>query len=99
MPFPKPPTKKQLERQVKELKAQLAGSYKYAHDKVGDAGERQMMASGVMIELTALGGREIINPIVIRDGLSPETIQAIRDDIIRSYKQAVSIKPKGVENV
>lgn len=90
---PKKPTRKDLERQVLELKAQLAFGYASASSDVEKAGTNHMMASGVLLQLTALGGREIIKPVVIRDGLSDETIEALKKDLARSYELATVHKP------
>jgi hypothetical protein len=88
-------TRADLARRVKELTAQLASTYHFAAAELHKAGQDRMMASGVLLQLHALGGREIIAPVVIRDGLSAETIAAIRADIVRSYQGAVELKPKG----
>lgn len=55
------------------------------------------MASGVMIELTALGGTPLAAPFVIKDGLSKETIEALQRDIHRSWEISHQHKPKGFE--
>lgn len=89
-------TKADLFREVVELKAQLASAYHFADAELHKAGG--LMGSGVLLRLTALGGREIIQPVVIRDGLSPATIAAIRADIVRSYETATVFKPKGANN-
>jgi len=52
-----------------------------------------MMASGVVLQLTALGGRELIPPVVIRDGLWPETIAALQEDLRRSFEIATMVNP------
>lgn len=91
----KPVTKAELLRRNRELEAQLAHVYHFASatlDKAGDC----LKASGVLLQLHALGGREIIPPVVIRDGLSADTIAALRRDLVRSYESAVAFKPKGV---
>ena len=90
---PKGPTKADLKRQIAELNAQMASTYHFAAAGLHKAGDA-MMGSGVMIQLTGLGGKEIINPVVIRDGLSQDTIDAIRKDILRSYELATMLKPK-----
>ncbi len=92
---PKKPTRKDLEHQVLELKAQLACAYAQASRDIEKSRTDHMMASGVLLQLTALGGREIIKPVVILDGLSDETIEALRKDLIRSYELATAYKPKG----
>lgn len=93
-PKTKGPNKAALARKVTELEGQLASSYHFADANLHKAGDA-LMASGVLVTLTALGGREIINPIVIRDGLSPATIAALRADIERSFALATAFKPKG----
>lgn len=81
-------TKAQLERQVIELEAQLYHAYYFANQYLPKAGQKYFMASGVVLTLTAIGGKEIVSPVVIKDGLSDETITAIRNDLIRSQKLA-----------
>ena len=79
----KKPSYQQLEQIIKDLKAQSAYSTRSALQEISKADDR-LMASACVIHLTALGGREIINPVAIRDGLSAETIQAIKNDIRRT---------------
>ncbi|UTC29802.1 hypothetical protein BAJUN_01720 [Bajunvirus bajun] len=90
---PRKLTRAELARKVLELEGQLASSYHFATLELHKAGDN-LMASGVLISLTALGGREIIKPVVIRDGLSAATIAALRADMVRSYELATSFKPK-----
>jgi len=96
MPNPekkKGPTKAALARKAKELEAQLASTYHFASATLDKATHPKLAASAVILELTALGGRELINPVAIRGGLSPETIEALRKDIARSYDEATEFKP------
>lgn len=88
----KPDTRADLQRKVKELEAQLASTYAFAAKDLHKAGDA-LMASGALLELHALGGRELIRPVLIRDGLSADTIEALRRDIIRSYAGATALKP------
>lgn len=92
-------TKKQriaeLERQLAESNAQHIHHHHFAAASLPKAGEKSMMGSGVIITVTALGGKPIVEPILIRNGLSSETIAALQDDIVRSYKYATELKPKG----
>lgn len=92
-PKPKGPSKAALARKVLELEAQIASSYHFADASLNKAGSA-LMASGCLIQLTALGGRELICPVVIKDGLSDATIAALRADIRRSYDLATAFKPK-----
>ena len=91
---PAKPTKADLNRKILELTAQLAHAYHFADATIGKAGTDCLMASGVLLQLTGIGGKEIIPPVMIKDGLSPETIAAIRKDLARSYALAVMYKPK-----
>ncbi len=86
-------TKAMLQRQVLELTAQLAHTYHFADATIDKAGHKYSMASGVLLQLTAIGGKELILPVMIKDGLSPETIAAIRKDLARSYELATMFKP------
>lgn len=45
------------------------------------------------LELRALGGKEIIPAVMIRDGLSQATIKAIQDDLSRSFELATMVNP------
>jgi len=78
-----------LRRQVEELRGQLTCYYESAYKAIDKAGSDHMSASGVMITLTALGGRQIIEPVCIREGLSAATIAALKADIRRSYEMSL----------
>jgi hypothetical protein len=90
----KKPTYAELVRQNMELKGQLAHAYTYASHEVAKASTKHLMASGVLVQLSALGGREIIQPVVIRDGLSDDTIEALKRDLARSFDIATAAKPQ-----
>ncbi|MBB3017635.1 hypothetical protein FHR70_000675 [Microvirga lupini] len=89
----KKPTYRDLERKVMELNGQLAYVYAFASKDIAKASTDHLMASGVLLQLTVLGGREIIKPVVIRDGLSHETIEALKKDLARSFELATHYKP------
>lgn len=84
-----------LERKLKEALAGQAHVYHFAEVGISKASTDHLMASGVVLTLTALGGREICEPVLIRDGLSKETIAALRADLQRSFELATLYKPKG----
>lgn len=81
----KKPTYSDLSRMLVELRAQMPGALKIAAKDIGKADDR-MMGSAVVITVTALGGHAIVQPFAITDGLSSETIEALRRDIDRSLK-------------
>lgn len=86
-------TRADLQRQIKELNAQLAHVYHFAHRELPKASTNHMMASGVLLTVTALGGRELMTPVMIKDGLSLDTIEALQRDIKRSYELTIAFKP------
>ena len=89
-------TRAQLGREILELKASAVYVYHYSSATIEKASTEYLTGSGVVLQLTALGGREIISPTLIRDGLSKETIEAIQSDIRASYELATLFKPKGI---
>lgn len=82
-----------LRRKVAELEAQLASSYHFASVTLNDAADK-MQGGAVILRLTALGGKELIVPVAIKNGLSAESIAALRADIARSYDHAIELAPK-----
>lgn len=90
---PKQPTRAELERKLKEAQASQAYVYHSASTNIDKASTDHLLGCGVIMTLTVLGGREIILPVLIRDGLSPETIEAIKNDLKRSYDLATMYKP------
>lgn len=89
----KAPTKADLARKVLELESSLASSYHFAAHDLHKAGSC-LMASGVLVQLTAIGGRELVLPFMVKDGLSDATIAALRADIVRSFELSTAFKPK-----
>lgn len=87
-------TKADLARRVMELEAQLASRAAQASRDIEKAGD-SLMASAAVLTITALGGRVIVAPVAIRDGLSAATIAAIKADLARSFDLATLQRPKG----
>ncbi len=85
----------ELERKLMEAESSHAHLYHYADANIDKASTGHLMGSGAIITLTVLGGREIFKPVLIRDGLSQETITALKADFVRSYGLATLAKPKG----
>lgn len=81
-----------LARRCMELEAQLASAAAKASRDIEKAGD-VLHASAAILTLTALGGRVIVSPVAIRDGLSGATIAAIKADLQRSYDLATLAKP------
>lgn len=85
----------ELERKLVEALAGQAHTYHYASHSISKASKKHLMGSGVVMTLTALGGREIFSPVLLRDGLSDATIESIKADIFSSYELATLHKPQG----
>lgn len=83
----------ELERKLKETQAQLAHVYHFASANLHKASTEHLMGSGVVLTLTVLGGRVICEPVMIRNGLSVETVNALKADMVRSYEDAIVFKP------
>ena len=84
-------THKQTKRALLEAQASTVLAHKFGHEDMKKCSTDNLMASGVLIQLTGIGGKQLVNPILIRDGLSAETIAAIRNDIKRSSDLNTSI--------
>jgi len=82
-----------LIRQNEELKAQLVHQHHFASQELDKFGTDKMMASAVILSLKSLGGVRTCGPVAIRNGLSKETIEAIKADLKRSYEEAIEFKP------
>ena len=86
-----------LERRLFEARAQYAATLGAAFDAI--AKTENFMGSGVILELTALGGKELIPPVMIRDGLSRESIKALQSDFSRSFELATLVNPLLIEGM
>lgn len=80
-----------LERRLFEARAQYAATLGAAFDAMPKAAD--FHASGVIVQVTALGGKEVIPPVMVRDGLSQATVKALQDDICRSFALATMVNP------
>lgn len=87
-------TRAELQRQILELKAQLASTYYFASKDINNCGHDKMMGGGVILQISALGGREIVKPVCIKDGLSQASIDAIKADIKRSSDSCLEFNIK-----
>ena len=88
-------TKADLERKLKEALAGQAHVYHFAELEIEKMSVDHLLGSGIILSMQVLGGRKIVESVLIRDGLSKETITAIKADLKRSYELAIMFKPKG----
>lgn len=87
-------TNKELLHRIKELESQLAHGYYFAGEALNKLDIAHLIGSGVLMQLFVNGESEAKVTIMIKDGLSIETIKAIKNDLIRSYENAIEMKPK-----
>lgn len=74
-------TKAVLEMEIKSLKSQLHCSLYAAHRELEKVSTKRMMASGVIVTITSLNGKELVQPFMCADGLEVETIEALQRQI------------------
>jgi len=72
---------RELELETKELRAQLLASSFFAHESIHRVSNDRMKGSGVILELSFLGGKTVFEPVYIENGLSSATIAAIKADL------------------
>lgn len=86
----------ELTRERDEALAGQVHTYHFASDALNKLSADHLAASGLILSITVLGGEELFDPVMIRDGLSKETIAALKADLVRSYNLAIAFKPEGV---
>lgn len=82
-------TRKQLELEIKTLEAQLSSSYHFADAYIKKLTRERLMASGILVQITYLNGKEAVTPFVAKDGFSDETITALRKELKYSFDRSV----------
>ena len=85
----------ELTRERDEALAGQVHTYHFASYALNKLSTDHLAASGLILSVTVLGGREPFDPVMIRDGLSKETIAALKADLVRSYNLAIAFKPEG----
>ena len=88
---------RELERKLLEAQAQQIHRYHFASHELEKMGTTHCMGSAVIITFTVLGGRTTIAPVAIRDGLSETTINALQEDMRRSFDKATEFEPKRMD--
>lgn len=74
-------------KDLREYKAMDIMTLAQAHEAMMNTGTDRYMASGVIVTITNINGvgETIVGPFMIKDGLSKETIKALRADIKATY--------------
>ena len=74
-------TRAALLNRIKVLEAQLPCNLSKASRDLRQCGTDQFMASGLIISITDLTGKEIVEPFQCSDGLEQATINALQAQI------------------
>jgi hypothetical protein len=84
------PTYAQLEQQIKTLHALRISTLNLALTRLtlDNVGPSRLMTSACIVSITDTTGADIVPPFGIRDGLSVDTLQLLRDDVRRSIALA-----------
>lgn len=77
---------------AKELEAQLAGRIAASYDAVNHTVDYH--GSAILLTITGLGGKVIVPTVAILDGLSQASVEALREDLKRSYRLATIASQK-----
>ena len=85
----------ELENKLRSAEAYQVHKLHFASYALEKVSTDRMRGSGVIISITALSGKPIVDPTVVSGGLSPETIAALQADMRRSFEERTELKPKG----
>ena len=86
----------ELENELRSAKAYQVHELHFASYALDKLSTDLMCGSGVIISITSLSGKPLVEPTVISDGLSLETIAALQADMRRSFEKRTELKPKGM---
>lgn len=78
------------EAQKEALETQLASRLVHAFDALPKCGEA-FFGSGVIVSIHTCGGKEIVRPFMVRDGLSLASIKALQADACLSFEKATLV--------
>lgn len=84
-----------LEEELQEAKAHHIYRHHFASKALDKFSTDKLIGSGVVLSLTLIGGKELFEPVMICNGLSKETIAALKADLVRSFNYATEMKPDG----
>ena len=80
-------------KDLREYRAMDIMTLAQAHEAMLKTGTDRYMASGVIVTITNINGtgETIVGPVMIKDGLSQETIRALRADIKATYDLRIAM--------
>ncbi len=84
----------ELQRKLTEAEAYHIHRLHFFSAELDKFTTKKLAGSAVVITLKVLGGKLSTDPVAISNGLSDDTIAAIRRDLLRSYEERSQFKPK-----
>ena len=87
---------KTLKRKLKESEAQQIHNLHFAETYItSQLTRKKMMTSGIIVELTHLGGKKVCSPFMLKNGFSDELIEAFKKDFAYSFDEGNLFKTSG----
>ena len=87
-------TLKRLTRERDEALAQIPYRHAFASNALHKLSTDRLLGSGVILSLTLLGGQQPFEPVMISNGLSNETIKALRNDLFVAFSTTPKSSPR-----
>ena len=78
---------------VCEFKSSLPFAYHFAGNELLKLSRDNFMGSGVILSVSDLKGKPLLNQVCLKDGFSNKTINTLLDDMQYSYDLATSFEP------
>lgn len=85
-----------LERKLNISEAGQIHRHHFADANLHRVVTDKMQGSGVILSMKFLSGDDVFDPVLIYNGLSKETVEAIKADLRRSFAHATELAPAGV---
>lgn len=76
-----------------QSKSALIHNYHFAGEELLSCERERMLGSGVILAIYDLSGKIRVSPVMMKDGLSAESVNALLDDVQYSFDSATSFKP------
>ena len=85
----------ELERKLFVAEASQTYRHHFASKALDKLSTDNFMGSGLVVSITLLSGAQAFEPVMICNGLSKETIAALKADLVRSFNYDLELKPDG----
>lgn len=85
----------ELERKLFVAQAYQIYRHHFASKALDKLNTDKLMGSGLIVTVTYASGEQAFEPVMIKNGLSKETITALKANLARSFNYATEMKPDG----